>query len=93
MPNDAPIVLTREQHVNELIDFWRQQRIDRVCDDIIFQEEGERPVIVALREFDPWPSEPRPIDWTIARDLAAALTLNFAGLAFGGLVLWECLRP
>lgn len=87
MHNDAPIVLTRDAHIDELIGFWRQKRLDDLTDDILYDEQL-RQVSVAMAE-----PQSRPIDWTIARDLAGALALNFAGLAFGGLVLWECLRP
>lgn len=87
MPNDAPIVLTRDAHIDELIGFWRQRQLDDLTDDILYDEQL-RQVSAAMAE-----PQPRPIDWTIARDLAAALTLNFAGLAFGGLVLWEMMRP
>lgn len=87
MPNDAPIMLTREQHLQHLNSFWRQQQLDHMIDDVLYDDQSRR-VSVAMAE-----PEPRPIDWTIARDLAGALVLNFAGLAVGGLILWEMLRP
>jgi hypothetical protein len=60
MRNDLPaIILSREAHVEEILDFWRQKQIDRISDDIIF-EEDERKVTAALIEPE-WPSEKHPV--------------------------------
>lgn len=47
-----------------------------------------RAVSIAMEE-----PERRPIDWTIARDLAGALALNFGGVAVLGIIGWQIFRP
>lgn len=82
----APIVLTREEHIRHLNSFWRQQDADRLREDVLYDDVLRG---VQLAMLEPQPSR---IDWSAARDVARALALNFAGLAFGGLVLWEMMR-
>ncbi len=36
---------------------------------------------------------PRRIDWSATRDIATTLAFNYAGIALGWLLLWECIRP
>lgn len=86
MRNDAPIVLTREEHLRHIASFWRQQDADRLRDEVLYDD-----VLCAVRHAMVEPQPRR--DWSVARDVACAVALNYAGLAIGGLVLWEMLRP
>ena len=94
MMHPEPIMLTHEQHINEIMSLRQLARIDHVADEIMF-EEDERNVTRSLMELELFPCEPRPrqpINWTIARDIAATLALNLAGIAFGGYVLFQMIR-
>ncbi len=85
MRNDAPIVLTREEHLRHIASFWRQQEADRLRDEVLY-DDVLRGVQLAMLE-----PQPRR-DWSAARDIAAALAFNYAGIALGGLILWEMIR-
>lgn len=86
MTRTDPIVLTRDEHLRHIASFWRQQEADRLRDEVLY-DDMLRGVQIAMHE-----PQPRPIDWSIARDLGAALALNFAAVFFGGYVLWQMIR-
>lgn len=87
MLNPESIVLTREQHVNEIMSRWQLQRIDDAAKDALYDEQL-RAVSYAMCE-----PQPLAIDWTDIRHVMGAIALNFFGLAFGLIMLWEMLRP
>lgn len=80
---EAPVILlTRAEHMRQLNSYWRQKDADRLRDECIFVEEGERSVAAALREFDPWPAE-KPM--SLVREMIADLPEALAGATAAGL--------
>lgn len=86
MMHPQPIVLTREEHIAQITSYWRQKDIDRLREEVLY-DDVLRGVQLAMLE-----PQPRPIDWTIARDLGGALLLNFAAVFLGGYMLWQMIR-
>lgn len=78
-----PIVLTREQHIAEIFDFWTQKRIDADAADVLFDAQL-RQVAFAMAE-----QKLRPTDKAVAAFWGGYLFF----LAFFGLMIWEMIRP
>lgn len=87
MRNDAPaILMSRAEHLRHIASYWRQEDAARLREEVLYDDML---CAVQLAMIEP---QPRRVDWSAARDVACAVALNYAGLAFGGLVLWEMMR-
>ncbi len=94
MISHEPIILTPEQHLDEIMSgrpSYRERL--RVLDERILDclyDDQLRAVAHAMYE-----PQPRPIDWTIARDVLGAIVMNVGGWAalYGAYVLFQMLRP
>jgi hypothetical protein len=92
------IILNHDQHLDEIMSARPSYRerlrdLDERILDCLYDDQLRA---VSHAMYEP---EPRRIDWTIARDLGAALALNFAGLGIGAYALYgaymvfQMLRP
>lgn len=76
-----PIVLTHEDHLNEIMRRWRHKRADLLAEDVIYND--------TLCRVSKAMAEPEPIDKAVT-----AIWSGYVGfIAFGTLLFWECLRP
>ena len=81
---DAPaLVMSREDHANYLVSYWRQREADRMTDDLLFDEQL-RAVAFAMAE-----PEPRPIDKAVVGIFSGYI----AFIGFGGYLLLQMMRP
>lgn len=83
MRKPDPIVLSRDEHVDHIIGYWRQRQADMLTDDVLFDEQLRR---VANAMAEP---QPRPID----KAVVAIFSSYISFITFGGLLLWEMMRP